>query len=358
MIRLTNMKIGKRLAVGFGCLTVLSLSIAAVALWGSSTLHQAIDDTAEQGRKSLVAQDAMGDFDMIDLELFRIAVITEPVLKEQHKGEVEKLLASFNEKMDSLKTAAKLETDKEMLAKIYEAIGTWKEVNKRVLDLGLAGKEAEALALILGEAGDKAHKADLMVDEYLVYRANQTAETTKAAASLAEQVRWILIGVTLTAVVLAVLFGVLITRSISRPIALGVGLLGRLSEGDLTQELPAELLARKDEVGDLSGALARLSASLRRSFQEVSNSTGTLTVMSDGLQATSQRLSTGAKSTTDKAHAVAAAAEEASANTASVAASMEQASTNLASVASATEEMSATVGEIASNAAKARAVSE
>lgn len=56
----------------------------------------------------------------------------------------------------------------------------------------------------------------------------------------------------------------------------------------------------------------------------------------------------------NKTSTVAAAAEEASANTLSVAASMEEASINLSSVASATEEMSATIGEVASNSERAR----
>jgi methyl-accepting chemotaxis protein len=60
----------------------------------------------------------------------------------------------------------------------------------------------------------------------------------------------------------------------------------------------------------------------------------------------------------DKANTVAAAAEEASANTLSIAAGMEQSSSSLSSVASATEEMSATVGDISSNTSKARSISE
>ena len=60
----------------------------------------------------------------------------------------------------------------------------------------------------------------------------------------------------------------------------------------------------------------------------------------------------------EKAHGVAAAAEEASASTMSVASGMEQSSASLTSVASATEEMSATVGDIAANTARARATSE
>jgi methyl-accepting chemotaxis protein len=60
----------------------------------------------------------------------------------------------------------------------------------------------------------------------------------------------------------------------------------------------------------------------------------------------------------ERSNALAAAAEEASSNTASVAGGMDQTTHSLSSVASATEEMSATVGEIAANSEKARDISE
>jgi methyl-accepting chemotaxis protein len=156
----------------------------------------------------------------------------------------------------------------------------------------------------------------------------------------------------------SVIFSIFLSRSVRRPIRAGVSLLDGISKGDLTHEVPDALKRRRDEMGDLAGAMARLTSSLRVSLQEVYNGTGTLSATSDGMLDISKRLTAGAKETSEKAHAVAAAAEEASANTNSVAASMEQASTNLASVASATEEMSATVAEIASNSEKARAISE
>jgi methyl-accepting chemotaxis protein len=177
---------------------------------------------------------------------------------------------------------------------------------------------------------------------------------TQVASFLVQGLAWTLP----LAAAAVVLFIYLIFIMIRRPVRTLTEQTAAVAEGDLTREVPAELLTRGDELGELSNGLARLCASLRRSFLEVSNSAGTLSVMADGLTTTSERLGRGARDSADKSQTVAAAAEEASANTASVAAGMEQATTNLASVASATEEMSATVSDIAANSAKARTVSE
>ena len=168
-------------------------------------------------------------------------------------------------------------------------------------------------------------------------------------------------GLLWTAPLLAIALGALVyllAVMVRRPIAALSARTSEIARGNLTQEVPEELRQRKDEIGELARALSGLSNALRTSLLEVLNSTGTLSVMSDGLLSTSRRLTAGAQGTSDRADAVAAAAEEASSNTVSVAAAMEQASTNLTSVASATEELSATVADIASNSARARAVSE
>ncbi|MFO1499252.1 MAG: Cache 3/Cache 2 fusion domain-containing protein [Verrucomicrobiota bacterium] len=164
-----------------------------------------------------------------------------------------------------------------------------------------------------------------------------------------------------TTVVLGVLIGLACfyaARAITVPIAKGIEVLTKISQGDLTQEVDQSLCRRKDEIGHLAQALAKLSRDLRVSLAQVCNSTSTLAVMSDGLLTVSKRLSAQAKGTSEKGNSAAAAAEEASVNTVSVAASMEQASSNLTSVATATEQMSATIAEVASTSANAREVSE
>jgi methyl-accepting chemotaxis protein len=101
-----------------------------------------------------------------------------------------------------------------------------------------------------------------------------------------------------------------------------------------------------------------MTDSLRRLVGDISGGVQTLGTSATQLSAVSAQTASGVSSMSEKAHGVAAAAEEASASTMSVASGMEESSASLASVASATEEMSATVGDIAANTARARATSK
>jgi methyl-accepting chemotaxis protein len=152
------------------------------------------------------------------------------------------------------------------------------------------------------------------------------------------------------------LFIYLIWQTIRRPVAALTERTSDIARGDLTQDVPAALRNRKDEVGDLARAMQTMAENLRSLLRDVTGGIQTLAASSGGLSTLSGQMATGARQTSTRANTVAAAAEEMSANSVSVAQGMEQATANLGTVASATEEMTSTIGEIASNSERARTI--
>lgn len=155
------------------------------------------------------------------------------------------------------------------------------------------------------------------------------------------------------AVVLCVLIGLLLTKSITTPLHKSVDLAQALANGDLTRDLD---IHQRDEIGELAAALNEMVAGLRRMMNDVNKEVLTVTSSAESLAGISVQVTEGATNTTERARQVAAASEEMSANQSSVAAAMEEASINVNTVATATEEMSATIGEIAANSGKAREI--
>jgi methyl-accepting chemotaxis protein len=162
---------------------------------------------------------------------------------------------------------------------------------------------------------------------------------------------------TLPLVLVAVgLFVYLIHVLIRRPIGTLTARTRAIAKGDLTQDVPQTLLARRDELGELAQAMQTMAKNLRHLLRDVTGGIHLLASSASGLSTTSDQMAAGARATSAKANNVAVAAEEMSANSVSVAAGMEQATTNLNTVASSTEEMTSTIGEIASNSEKARSI--
>lgn len=150
----------------------------------------------------------------------------------------------------------------------------------------------------------------------------------------------------------------MIARGLSTPVRHSMMVLNRVAEGDLSEDVPAQLQQRRDELGEMSRALQIMVESLREVLGSLSSGVRTLVNSSGELTGVSSQTAAGVIELAERSHSVAAAAEEASSNTASVASGMNQTTHSLTSVAGATEEMSATVGEIAANSERARVISE
>jgi methyl-accepting chemotaxis protein len=356
MMTLTNLKLGKRLGLGFGILTAFTIVISLVAWWGSSKSETALNTALEESNKMRLAQEALTQYDEAYLQIWNIAASKDPAKLQEGKDKLVKLRESYAAKLQQLRSEDA--ECKRLMANIDSAVADARGVNNQVLDLASKGRQSDALALSAREGNPKREVGHNAVHEFVLWCQSRVENAKEEATAAAAKMRWLILISTLIVLALSVATIILLTRSITGPIASSVEALVHISNGEIAHEIPRKLCARKDELGELSRALVQVSRSLQASLLEVQSSTGTLSATADGLLAISQRLTSGAKNTADKAHSVATAAEESSTNTMSVAASMEQASTNLGSVAAATEEMSATVADIASNSEKARAISE
>ncbi len=174
------------------------------------------------------------------------------------------------------------------------------------------------------------------------------------AAGMFQTIGWVVP----LAILIAIVFFFFIRRSIAAPIGESVKMTVLLAGGDFSREVPAALLDRGDELGELGRGFQGMIANTRKLLEDVAGGVKTLVDSAANLSEVSETTAESVHSVSEKTQTVAVAAEEASANTQSVAASMEEAATNLSSVAAATEEMSSTVAEIAGNSDRARKISE
>lgn len=358
MLNTTDMRFGKRLGVGFGICSLLAVLMALASWWGVSRLSASVEKQELQSKKAVATQSILTDVAQIHASLLAMPEAKSPEMRLELKAALEKSRESYNAKLDDLKSRATTETGRQKLATIEDKASEWREVNNRIIDLAMQGKDADAIA-ISAEAGKAKQSAlEQAIKDYSDWTSEQLKTAEDAYVDTEGQIRWMILGFTLLTVVLSIILGTVITRSISRPISTVIEITTRISEGDVTEDVPVVLQERKDEVGDLARAMHKMTESLRTLLHNLSSGVQTVASSATQLSAASNQTSSGVKAMSQKSEAVAAAAEESCTNTASVATSMETATTNLTSVASATEEMSSTVSEIAANSEKARSISE
>ncbi len=360
-MNLNNIKIGKRLAFGFGTLSALLLLLLATAWFEIAEINKSMDVALAEAAKMSKMKDVSASLDNIYLEMWGLVSAKDATAKQTRKAAVEVNREEYKKSLKELKDASKTQQGMELLTKLEDVVAGARELNQRITDMALKadGQDPKALDLFESESAKQMReKFDPAVDAIISWREKRIQEADAAAESAYLQARWTMGIGALVALGLATFLGIVITRGIVSPVKDCVAFTGLLAQGDFSKDVSEANRQRGDEMGDLMRAFHTMSGNTRKLLREVTGGVQTLASSATELSAVSTQTATGVKSMSDKTSTVAAAAEEASANTTSVAAGMEQAATNLSSVASATEEMSATVGEIAANSEKARVISE
>jgi methyl-accepting chemotaxis protein len=352
-----NMKVGKRLSIGFGSMVVVFIFIAIAGMWSLYHFNALLDETVAEVNKSLkvglVAEDVHG----IKENVAAMILNNSATEKAAHNAVITQYRQDYRKLMDELKQSAKAEKSQELLQKIEKTIMDAKSYNNSTIELALAGKDGDAGRIYTAQAlpaMKEIQKAVNELQQFGILRINSVEHSAERFYRTMILLFSIFIGFILA---IAIGFGVVTTRSITTPVNALLTLLGRVAEGDVSKDVPRDLQGRRDEMGQLATSLQTVVLNLRTMLAEISTGIQTVASSSTELSMISEEMKAGLKDASSRSSTVAAASEEMSANTVSVASGMEQASANLASVATATEEMSATIADIAGNAEKARSVS-
>ena len=92
---------------------------------------------------------------------------------------------------------------------------------------------------------------------------------------------------TIIAILIAAALAIFVALAITNAITHGVGILEKVSEGDLTEEVPDALIRRKDELGVMGKSIEDLRESLIAIITELKNQSTSLYSPSDKLNVTS-----------------------------------------------------------------------
>jgi methyl-accepting chemotaxis protein len=355
MMKLENVKIGKKMALLTAASVLQLMCLSGIVLWSMHTLNRGLEATRAEGTKTALVLNVSSD-------LNAIAATIRGGLLDKFDDETMNTIATLHKEylghLEELSSLAVTAQGKQQLQSLTQLAQQWREATNRLIPAAQAGRHAEAMGIFREEVMPRFKELRGSVADFLKFREERMKTIVEHQEAAASETGILLLVLALIWLTVSVTLGLVVTRSIVKPLALAVTHLGDVARGDVSKDLPKEFQERGDEVGLLTKAMQTMSISLREILNDVASGVHVLSSSSAELSANSSEMSQGGRSASDKAHTVAAAAEEMTSNVVSVAAGMEQTSTNLSSVASATEQMTATIGEIASNSEKARRITE
>jgi len=256
-----NLKVGQRLALGFGLLLALGGLILGIGLYCQGMLDRAAVELADKNRKTSLVENLLSN------NLEQLARVERMLLVSDDKAEFKRLngeIAATREAnqamVNELTALVHSEEGKRLFALVLDKRKAWLDERKEFIT-ALEGGHAKgmdsyffATVLPLEEAYNGALRD-------LAQHQRESGEQTMAAAQkLSHQLRMTQAGVALLALLAGVIWAVLMARSIIRPLRRAVGVAEAVAGGKLDNVIDS---SGGDELAALLGALRSMQDNLR-----------------------------------------------------------------------------------------------
>lgn len=349
---------GKVIAV----VSLMGLVAAVIALVGWYETSRLKDTIEMVGLREEAAREAMDlRVDIIAISRMTYQVAQDPQKAADFTKEADRRTKEMLDRFGKLETVAD-EQEKALLGQMRSALNAYFGVIRSMIQVAATEKGADRTVMTAEvEKGLAAQRAVTdTVKAYSTYTAKKLADMRLAAATDANDAIRLQIGVALAGIVAGVLLSLLMTKfSIVAPLRSLTSDMRRLADDDLSVELPTG--NRSQDIGRMIEAVQvfkdrmirnraleqealqareaseaqrrQMMVELAETFDGViGDIVQSVSTAADRMQATAEQLTASAQATSSRSTAVAAAAEQTSAN--------------VLAMSSATEELGASVGEI------------
>jgi methyl-accepting chemotaxis protein len=284
-MNLSNFKIGTRLGAAFAAILVLMAIMVVTALWQLNRIAEAKAVMTGASHKAKLAESWLQGIATNGVRTVAKAKSTDPADAEYYDGEMKATSANVSKLQKDLEALVESDKGKALLQAVAEQRKRYTTVRdawfRRKAEQGALSDDLKA------EIKDKLlpemQRYMGTVEEVVAFQENLFAEATGRIDTLQASARRLLLGLGIMALACGAVFGLLLTRSITRPLARAVGLAQQVASGDLTADIEAD---SRDEVGELLAALKRMNESLLQTVNQVR--AGTETIVS-----ASQQIATG-----------------------------------------------------------------
>ena len=341
-----NLKLLAKLLGGFILVALIVLLVGFFGLYGGSRLSRSI---VNLGRRDMPAVENLMTIDMAmmtvdDAENGLMAMGVSGIIRKQAYATFDSERKAGEDAMAAFESMALQGDEASLWGQFKDAWASWWKDHEKLVSLeGTYRQELtdETYSQFVnwglsaeGMAGfDSAQK---LVAQLIELEKARAARNIADGVGLAVQIRLIAIAGLVLGPALALLLGILLALSITRPLKGGVLFAERIAAGDFTQRLHVD---RKDEIGLLARALNDMCERLKDIVAGVQHNAEQVASSSEEISASAQQLAEGAQSQ-------ASSLEETSASVEELTASVDQVSEHAQSQASVVQHGTASMAQV------------
>jgi methyl-accepting chemotaxis protein len=311
-MRVTDLKIGVRLGLGFGLMILFLILLAIIGTGSMGRINGKLERIVKIDYEKIKHANEVNRSINSLISNMQLMMLKEQAGRDQVMRAIEENRKTYGTAIDALTKLEIDEQEKTLIANVENAIADAKKADNDVISLSLGNRNDEAIDVFNKVATPLLEKIYSALDALVKHEELNIDEQYLTAASLYGNTRRMALGIGIVALILAILISYFVTRSITRPLMSALDVSNRLASGDLTMAIAVR---GSDETGQLLSAMKSMVEKLKDVIGDVKNAANSVSVGS-------QQLSSSAEQTSQGAAEQAAAAQEASS-------SMEQMASNV-----------------------------
>jgi len=284
---LRKLKIGKRLAVVFTLMVLLSVVIGSVAMYRFSETETNISNIAERRLPaSLLAGDMNREFLLIRLYTVNVLYANTDADRQIRRATLQEAIRNYQQASDRAAAFHQTTEGNAVFSKVLTAKQEYDQLQQQLLALVDQGQLEQAEQFRhqgINDAARKVTEALIAVATYQQTTANRQATNAKHSIELAMETMLVIVVIT---IVLAVILGLMLIRSLVRPMQEAVQISQKIAAGELNQVFHDD---EPDEAGEMIRSMAQMQQQLRKTVNEINHSSSQLAATSEELSVVTEQ---------------------------------------------------------------------
>ena len=318
-----NMRVSTRLTWAFAAVLLVSMVSAGLALNKLSGIQDNLRDIVLDNNVKIKLNNDLSEAVHIVSRVMRtIVLLEESSAKGPEVAKVAQARAGYEKAWAELEKLPASDSGRANRSKIEAARAAARPLNDKVIELGMADKDKEAVELLMKQANPATMKWQDAIDENIHFQEEANQKQYQLAEADYQHARNLMIAANLVSLVLAIVFGWLVTRSITRQLGAEPGEAAELAQsvasGDLsvaiqlqpgdTQSMMAQLKSMQESLGKVvshvregSENVATASAQIAQGNNDLSSRTEEQASALEQTAASMEQLSATVKQNSDTA---------------------------------------------------------
>lgn len=295
--------IGKKLMGGFLSIAVLLGIISFISYYNIQKVDDSYSDLVD--RRAVILSNVK---DIQNYASREISNVRGLLLEEEGSAEaLSESIAGIDEKIKSTNSLVRRQEVKDSMKELSTLNEEFKSKAENFVTLTETKKE-EAQKFAGEEVIPLAREIRDTADKVGVLQATSMEEGSKANSDMVHSVKTTVLILSVTAFILAIIIGTMITRMITKPILSLAKGAGSIASGDLTQD---DIHVKyRDEIGDLANSFNQMKINLRELIHQVGSNAEQVAATSEELSASAEQTSTATEQIAMAIQEVAASSEK------------------------------------------------